>query len=97
MNAMLWLDAKRIEAAREAACEILGTCASTRDGGFLAIAYELDIEGLPCDLALEAWKVVTQKAGFEWGIVNRDWDRYYEHCAEAESLLQGGWMPGKKS
>lgn len=100
----VWENKVDVEIARPIACEILGTCASTRSEGLLGVAGALGHEsfGLAAELALAAWTECAPKYGW---VPTRDlrdmqrqdlWDKYFLVCAEAESLLRGGWFPGDK-
>lgn len=91
-----WLQIAEREIARPIACEILQTCASTRDVLMLGIADLLGhkTDGVAGELALAAWEHCAEKLGWvKGGPFNAD--LYYEICAEAESLLQCGWFPGE--
>lgn len=91
-----WLLIAEREIARPIACEILQTCASTRDVLMLGIADLLghQTDGVAGELALAAWEHCADKLGWvKGGPFNAD--LYYDICAEAESLLQCGWFPGE--
>ncbi len=92
-----WQAIAEQEIARPVACEILHTCACTRDSGFLGVAGELghETDGLAALLASAAWELCANELGWEPG--SADDDLYYRICAEAESLLQCGWFPGEPS